>query len=92
MVPIFGGPPGLEPGSVIFNDVVPSAFVTKLSKVAGDKIEESPAVLIGGQGSNLFWTMYSLLHSPATNFFSHGFTRMKLIRKIRVHLCSSVAR
>ena len=62
---IFGGPPGLEPGSVIFNDVVPSAFVTKLSKVAGDKIEESPAVVIGGQGSNLLGTMYSLLHSPA---------------------------
>ena len=36
-----------------FQDVVPSAFVTKLSKVAGDKIEESPAVVIGGQGSNL---------------------------------------
>jgi len=57
-----------------FQDVVPSAFVTKLSKVAGDKIEESPAVVIGGQGSNLFWTMYSLLHSPATDFFATDYT------------------
>jgi len=61
-------------------DVVPSAFVTKLSKVAGDKIEESPAVVIGGQGSNLFWTMYSLLHSPATVFLPR-ITRMNTDKK-----------
>ena len=48
-----------------FQDVVPSAFVTKLSKVAGDKIEESPAVVNRRTGFEPAWTMYSLLHSPA---------------------------
>jgi len=69
MVPIFWGTTGTRTRIlVVMSDVVPSAFVTKLSKVAGDKIEESPAVVIGGQGSNLFWTMYSHQHSPAAGF------------------------
>lgn len=38
--PYVGGPPGLEPGTLHFNDVVPSAFVT-IFLSAGDKIEET---------------------------------------------------
>ena len=37
------------------SDVVPSAFVTKLSKVAGDKIEESPAVVNRRTGFEPVW-------------------------------------
>lgn len=43
---LFGGTTGTRTRIfVVLSDVVPSAFVTKLSKVAGDKIEESPAVV-----------------------------------------------
>lgn len=81
----FGGTTGTRTRIHHLKDVVPSAFVTNLSKSAGDKIGESYQPELNQEVAGFepaFGTMYSHQHSPA-NPFLHPYKSVASITPIQ---------